>query len=112
MMAYWISDGTMVKMTRGRVFLTVLLSVIGIAVTAYLLILGNNVNAPTPPTPGAVPSIPAVVFPKGASDSNYTVLCVKNGDGKIKFTKTGPYVTCPSDYATVPVKLDPNLIKK
>jgi len=90
----------------------VLLSAIGIAIIAFLLTLGNNVNAPTPPTPGAAPSAPAVVFPKGASDTNYTILCVKNGDGKIKFTKTGPYVTCPPDYATVPVQLDPKLIKK
>jgi len=65
-----------------------------------------------PPTPGAAPSSPAVVYPKGASDLNYTILCVKNGDGKVKFTKTGPYVTCPPDYATVPVQLDPKLIKK
>jgi len=92
-----------------RVILTVLLSAIGIAVIAFLLTLGNNVAAPTPPSPGAAP---AVVFPKGASDANYTILCVKKGDGKIKFTKTGPYVTCPPDYATVPVQLDPKLIKK
>jgi len=95
-----------------RLILTVLLSAIGIAIIAFLLTLGNNVTAPTPPTPGAAPSAPAVVFPKGASDTNYTILCVKNGDGKIKFTKTGPYVTCPPDYATVPVRLDPKLIKK
>jgi len=95
-----------------RLILTVVLSAIGIAIIAFLLTLGNNVSAPTPPTPGAAPSAPAVVFPKGASDANYTILCVKNGDGKIKFTKTGPYVTCPSDYATVPVQLDPKLIKK
>ena len=95
-----------------RLILTVVLSAIGIAIIAFLLTLGNNVSAPTPPTPGAAPSAPAVVFPKGASDANYTILCVKNGDGKIKFTKTGPYVTCPPDYATVPVQLDPKLIKK
>lgn len=95
-----------------RLTFTVLLSAIGIAIIAFLLTLGNTVTAPTPPTPGAAPSAPAVVFPKGASDANYTILCVKKGDGKIKFTKTGPYVTCPSDYATVPVQLDPKLIKK
>jgi len=95
-----------------RLILTVVSSAIGIAIIAFLLTLGNNVTAPTPPTPGAAPSAPAVVFPKGASDTNYTILCVKKGDGKIKFTKTGPYVTCPSDYATVPVQLDPKLIKK
>jgi hypothetical protein len=95
-----------------RLVLTVLFSAIGIAVIALLLTIGNNVAAPTPPTPGAAPTTPAVAFPKGASDVNYTILCVKNGDGKIKFTKTGPYVTCPPDYATVPVQLDPKLIKK
>lgn len=95
-----------------RLVLTVLFSTIGIAVIALLLTLGNNVAAPMPPSPGAAPSTPAVVFPKGASDPNYTILCVKNGEAKIKFTKTGPYVTCPSDYATVLVQLDPKLIKK
>jgi hypothetical protein len=100
------------KSVNRRVILSVVFSIIGIAAIAFLLTLGNNVTAPTPPTPGAAPSAPAAVFPKGASDANYTILCVKNGDGKIKYTKTGPYVTCPPDYATVPVQLDPKLIKK
>ena len=100
------------KSVNRRVILSVVFSIIGIAVIAFLLTLGNNVTAPTPPTSGAVPSAPAAVFPKGASDANYTILCVKKGDGKIKFTKTGPYVTCPPDYATVPVQLDPKLIRK
>jgi hypothetical protein len=100
------------KSVNRKVILSVVFSVIGIALIAFLLALGNNVTAPTPPIPGAAPTTPAVVFPKGASDTNYTILCVKKGDGKIKFTKTGPYVTCPADYATVPVQLDPKLIKK
>jgi hypothetical protein len=95
-----------------RIILSILLSVIVIASIAFLLILGNNVTAPKPASPGAAPSTPAVVFPKGASDPNYTILCAKNGDAKIKFTKTGPYVTCPPDYATVPVQLDPKPIEK
>ena len=99
-------------MINKRVILTAVLSALAITIIAFLLTLGNNVSAPMPPTPGAAPSSPAVVYPKGASDLNYTILCVKNGDGKVKFTKTGPYVTCPPDYATVPVQLDPKLIKK
>jgi hypothetical protein len=95
-----------------RVILTVLLSAIGIALIAFLLTLGNNVTAPTPSTPGAAPSTPPVAFPKGASDTNYTILCVKKSDGKIKFTQTGSFVTCPSDYAMVQLQLDPKLIKK
>jgi hypothetical protein len=91
-----------------RVIFMLLFSVIGIGVIALLLTLGNNVIAPTPPNPSATDAD----FPKEASDTNYTILCVKKGNGKIKFTKTGPYVTCPPDYATVPVPLDPNLIKK
>jgi hypothetical protein len=95
-----------------RVVLTALLSAIGVAIITLLLTLGNNVSVPTPPSSASTSSESPVVYPKGASDANYTILCVKNGDGKIKFTKTGPYVTCPPDYATVPVQLDPKLIKK
>jgi hypothetical protein len=39
-------------------------------------------------------------------------LCIKKGDGKVRFTKTGSYVTCPLDYSTVPMKIDSNRIKK
>jgi hypothetical protein len=89
-----------------------ILSAVGIAAISVLLILGDNVNVPAPPTPGIQPSSPPLVYPKGASDANYTVLCVKKSEVKIRFSKTGPYATCPSDYATVPVQLDPKLIKK
>lgn len=95
-----------------RVVLTALFSALGIAIIALLLALGNNVSVPTPPTSAGTSSESPVVYPKGSSNTNYTILCVKKGDGKIKFTKTGPFVTCPSDYATVPVQLDPKLIKK
>jgi len=95
-----------------RVILTVLLSAIGVGLIAFLLTLGNNISAPTPVTPITNLSSPTPASPQGASDQNYTILCVKNGDGKIKFTKTGPYVTCPPDYGTLPIKLNLKLIKK
>ena len=98
-------------MTR-RVILTALLSVIGIGLIAFLLTLGNNISAPIPVSPLTNLSSPSLALPQGASDPNYTILCVKNGDGKIKFTKTGPYVTCPPDYRTLPLKLNPKLVKK
>ena len=98
-------------MLSRRVFF-IFLCVLGIAAISFLLILGNNVSVPSPPNPGAASSSPPRVFPKGASETNYTVLCVKKGNGKIKFTKTGSYVTCPTDYITVPVQLDPKLIKR
>jgi hypothetical protein len=92
-----------------RVVLTAALSAIGVAVIALLLTLGNTASVPTPVTPGTAP---AVIYPKGASDSNYTVLCIKKGNSKLRLTKSGPYATCPFDFETVPVQLDPKLIKK
>jgi hypothetical protein len=95
-----------------RLILAAGLSAIGIALISSLPVLGNNVSVPTPLPVGEGPSSASLTYPEGASDRNYTVLCIKNGDAKIRFTRTGPYVTCPPDYATVPVKLDPNLLKK
>lgn len=92
-----------------RVVLTAVLSAIGVAVIALLLTLGNNASVPTPVTPGTAP---APIYPKGASDPNYTVLCIKKSNSKLKLTMSGPYVTCPFDFETVPAKLDPKLIKK
>jgi hypothetical protein len=97
---------------KKKVIFALVFSAIGIATIAFLLTLGNSASAPMPTTPGAPPSTPEVVYPLGAADPDYTILCVKKGDGKIKFTKTGPYVTCPPDYLRVPVKLDPKLLKK
>jgi hypothetical protein len=95
-----------------RIILSVVLSTLGIALIAFLLSLGDKVSVPTLPPPGGARSAPTDAFPKGASDSKYTILCIKYGDAKLRFSKTGPYVTCPPDYATVPIKLNPKLIKK
>ena len=92
-----------------RLILAVVLTLVFIS---FLLVLGNNFSAPDPGVPTANLVTSSFGFPKGASDVNFTVLCVKKADTKIQFTSTGPYVTCPPDYATVPVQLDPKLIKK
>jgi hypothetical protein len=94
---------------KKRVILTTVLSAFGIVVIAFLLTLGNTASVPTPITPGTAPTF---VYSKGTSDPNYTVLCVKKGNIKLRLTETGPYATCPSDFETVPVQLDPKLIKK
>jgi hypothetical protein len=83
-------------------------------VIVLLLFLGEKFKAPEPANVGLAPvtSSASSLHPKGASDPNYTVLCVKKTDSKIRFTRTGPNEVCPMDYATVPVKLNPSLIKK
>ena len=86
--------------------------VIGITIISILLALGKNIEVPSAASNGVNSSTDASSFPEGASGTNYTVLCINKKNVKIKFTKTGPYVTCPPDYATVPVQLDPKLIKK
>ena len=95
-----------------RLIATICLSAAGIAGIAYLLSLGNNATLPTPPNSLTNPAARVMTFPQGASDANFTILCTKKNDVKIRFTKTGPYVTCPPDYQGVPVKLDPKLINK
>jgi len=85
------------------------LGILSTLLIAFLLTLGNNVDAPSPMTAGSAPTL---AYPKGASDPNYTILCVKKGDGKLRFTKTGPYATCPFAYETVPVQLKSKMIKK
>jgi hypothetical protein len=70
---------------------------------ATLLYIGDRAPAPVPGQSQSKTFDPSL-FPKGASDKNYTILCAKKPDGKIKFTKTGPYVTCPENYAFLPVQ--------
>jgi hypothetical protein len=95
-----------------RLILTIVYSTIGIVLIAYLLSIGNNVGVPNPLNSGAIGSSTSLEFSKNASDPNFTVLCIKKSDGKVRFTKTGSYVTCPLDYSTVPLKIDSNRIKK
>jgi hypothetical protein len=91
-----------------RIFPKVILTVIGTTIIIGLLILGDSFSAPTPSNSGGAPHNRSIAYPKGSSDSNYTILCVKKGDAKVKFTKTGPFVSCPSDFLTVPVQIDLN----
>jgi hypothetical protein len=102
------------KMIKRRFILTCVSTALALLVIVLLLFLGEKFKAPEAANVGLAPitSNASSRQPKGASDPNYTVLCVKKTDAKIRFTRTGPYVTCPPDYATVPVKLDPNLLKK
>jgi hypothetical protein len=95
-----------------RVILTVVLSTLCLALIALFLTVGNSVTVPTLPTMGSAENSSPFTFPKGASASNYTVLCVKRSDAKVKFSKTGPYATCPRDFATVPAQFDPKQIRK
>ena len=99
-------------MKNKRIIILILSSAVGVIFVSALLVLGNNAEAPSVESNGANSSPDKSAFPEGASDANYTVLCINKKNVKIRFTKTGPYVTCPSDYATVPVQLDPKLIKK
>ena len=95
-----------------RVILAMVLGALSVVIVTILLIIGNSVNAPIPPTPGAPSSPPAVVLSRDSSSPTYTVLCIKKSDSKIRFTKTGPNEICPAEYSTVPVKLDPKLVKE
>lgn len=99
-------------MKTKRIIILILASAIGVIFLSTLLVLGNNAEAPSAESNGVNSSPDKSAFPEGASDPNYTVLCINKKNVKIRFTKTGSYATCPTDFATVPVKLDPKLIKK
>ena len=103
----------MQKMNQ-RTLVSIIASILGMAFIALLMILGQNLNPPAPPESGGTSSnsMPSSVPAKDSSDSNYTVLCIKTADSKIRFTRTGSDATCPADFLTVPVKLDPKLIRK
>ena len=44
------------------------------------------------------------LFPKEASNPNYSVICVNKKNFNQRFVKTGPYSICPSDYVLAPIK--------
>ena len=91
-----------------RIVVLLCIGLVSIILVSILLVIGNNVQAPSNQSNGVSTS----PYPKGASDPSYTVLCINKKNLKIRFTKTGSYVNCPKDFATVSVKLDPKLIKK